>query len=96
MQTTTTNDNTGALIEKYNGYQLIRRPDGTWIVAHTEHTADGPAIVASGNKSEPLVVEITPRRLESNDAAALMAERIMRAVDAANVFNEIVIHYPAQ
>lgn len=87
---------TATLIEKYNGYKLILRPNGTWIVAHTEHTADGPAIVASGNENEPLVVEITPRRLESNDDAARMAEHIMRAVDAARVFNEIVIHYPGQ
>lgn len=93
---TTTANYTGTLIEKYNGYELFRRPDGTWIVANTERTADGPAIVDSGNQAEPLIVEITPRRLESNDAAALMAENIMRAVDAANVFNEIVIHYPAQ
>lgn len=84
------------LIEKFNGYELFRRPDGTWIAARTERTADGPAIVASGNKAEPLIVEVTPRRLESNDDAALMAERIMRAVDAARVFNEIVIHYPAR
>ena len=92
MQTTNTYD----LIENYNGYQLFRRPDGTWIVARTERTADGPAIVDSGNQAEPLIVEITPRRLESNDDAARMAEHIMRAVDAANVFNEIVIHYPAR
>lgn len=84
------------LIEKFNGYQLYRRPDGTWIVARTARTADGPAIVDSGNEDEPLVVEITPRRLESNDDAALMAEHIMRAVDAAKVFNEIVLHHPNQ
>ena len=84
------------LIEKFNGYELFRRPNGTWIVAQTARTADGPAIVDSGNADEPLIVEITPRRLESNDDAARMAEHIMRAVDAANVFNEIVIHYPAR
>lgn len=84
------------LIENYNGYQLYRRPDGTWVAARTMRTADGPAIVDSGNQAEPLVVEITPRRLESNDDAALMAEHIMRAVDAAKVFNEIVLHHPNQ